>query len=437
MKKRGEKYTDIAVIMKLSADGEGSLPLEEFLTKEGRAGTIVKDKMLLSEKVRKRADSRYNTADLTGVSSVKKSISGLIKKEIIEKTRIVSGESAKPIYKLKCSNLYELSRIFNYIYDADNWVSNGYSRLEKFIESSFFFASMETYLLDIVYYFSLWDETKYPVNIATYTHFFSSKEALDYLPDSINHLSINFEGGGDYLITGNAELPQIWKRNFPEQGPAAYEKKLRELGVLRSLMARLLYSHFGRPMETSEIINFFKFLRKYMEIKKGENFREVEMIDFWFNSFWYGTIQRYVQDMENYYGKGSRSKLVSIIDSDSLFFGLHSFENFRPLKSALILKDDRYQPLRTQISSDWCHPGRYNDALLLPGYTYLAEGVTTKEGREFIRNTIESGICGTSFAPELIEYLEKMVRVPIKVFTEFSLEPYKCIKQGNMQSKSE
>lgn len=294
MDKRGSSHTKVEIVLALAESEKGTRKREDFIISNFRGGTEVRDK-------RRFLSERLNAEGSKGTGIMEKSLSELKKDGLIEQTSIGEGIFFKRAYRLRCNDIYDLSQIFNFILDCERVKSSNsqeYRRLEKFIESPFFERKWYDCILDLIYDFDLWDESKYPLTIK-------------------NPLEIK-----KYARQENPlRVSSFFKKYFPNQGPAKYESNLRKHNFPDALKTSMNESIQG-------YINLFTFLKmSYTQVERESTLEdrfssEKFALDAWFNSFWYGTLSS-----EAYYEGKQFKKEACTMETMELLSGKHGFPN--------------------------------------------------------------------------------------------------------------
>lgn len=297
MDKRGSSHTKVEIILALAENEDGLHKREDFLISNFRGGTEVRDK-------KKFLSERLNGRESNGIGIMEKSLSELKRDGLIEQTSTGEGIFFKRAYRLLCSDIYDLSKIFNFILDAERVKTSDpqeYSRLERFIGSPFFEKKWYDCILDIVYDLELWDEEKYPLKIRNVA------EIKKYTRQQ-NPLRVS----------------SFFRKYFPNQGPSKYESGLREHDFPTALLISL-------NDEIRQYINLFTFFK--MNYDQGEGKGTLSdmfttqrvALDAWFNSFWYGNL-----DLEAFLsGDKQFKKEACMLGIGDLINGRHGFSNER------------------------------------------------------------------------------------------------------------
>lgn len=133
------------------------------------------------------------------------------------------------------------------------------------------------------------------------------------------------------------DFPKLFRRNFPNEGPALYESRLRQHGFQEKYFRDLgLISHKDRfllnliPFE--EVISLFKFVERPLNKMMGTNEPTVDLLDFWFNKFWYGGLADYFEGerIKQQYSFNPVEKIIEqacLLNSGQLLIGRHFFPN--------------------------------------------------------------------------------------------------------------
>ena len=297
MDKRGSSHTKVEIILALAESEDGLRKREDFLISNFRGGTEVRDK-------KKFLSERLNSRESNGIGIMEKSLSELKRDGLIEQTSIGEGIFFKRAYRLLCSDIYDLSKIFNFILDAERAKTSDpleYRRLEKFIKSPFFEKKWYDCILDIVYDLELWDEGKYPLKIKNVA------EIKKYTRQQ-NPLRVS----------------SFFRKYFPNQGPGKYENGLREYDFPTALLISL-------NGEIRQYINLFTFLKMFYDQGEGKGTLSDKFatqriaLNAWFNNFWYGNL-----DLESYLsGDKQLKKEACMLGTAGLVSGANGFENGR------------------------------------------------------------------------------------------------------------
>ena len=295
MDKRGSSHTKVEIILALAENEDGLHKREDFLISNFRGGTEVRDK-------KKFLSERLNSRESNGIGIMEKSLSELKRDGLIEQASIGEGIFFKRAYRLLCSDIYDLSKIFNFILDAERAKTSDpleYRRLEKFIKSAFFEKKWYDCILDVVYDLELWDEDKYPLKIK------SVAEIKKYV-----HQKNPFR------------ISSFFRKYFPNQGPSKYENGLREYDFPTALLVSL-------NDEIRQYINLFTFFK--MNYDRGEgtlsetSTSQRIALNAWFNNFWYGNL-----DLEAHLsGDKQFKKEACMLGTAGLVRGANGFENGR------------------------------------------------------------------------------------------------------------
>ena len=314
MDKRGSSHTKVEIILALAESEDGLRKREDFLISNFRGGTEVRDK-------KKFLSERLNSRESNGIGIMEKSLSELKRDGLIEQTSTGEGIFFKRAYRLLCSDIYDLSKIFNFILDAERVKTSDpqeYRRLEKFIKSPFFEKKWYDCILDIVYDFELWDEEKYPLKIKNVV------EIKKYVHQK-NPLRVS----------------SFFRKYFPNQGPSKYENGLREYDFPTALLVSL-------NDEIRQYINLFTFFK--MNYGQGEGalseMYTSQRIAFnaWFNNFWYGNL-----DHEAYLsGDKQFKKGACMLGIAGLVSGANGFENGRTWDQSDGVLEEILFPLETR-----------------------------------------------------------------------------------------
>ena len=340
MNSRGSTHTKVQIILALTEDPDGRRRRSDFVVTEKRYGKKVKDLRFLSEKVLLRYyDSPNPLPTEKGVGIIEKSLSELRAHKLIERKTIYGDGGRYKWYKLKCNSLYELARIFNFIYDSETVSDdyyNGYERLKRFVTSRFFYRAMSLYIFDLIYYFDLWDAEKYPLSRDCCRMLVSKEKRSKHIPKDSTILFFNPFSGPDF--------PRFFRRYFPKEGPALYESYLRESKLqeqyLRDLglVSTRETAYVMDPEIFDEVLNFFRFLRKLLQISPETNEPKVDLLDHWFNKFWYMGLLYYVRGIESMrqenspVPRGQLTNRICILDQGKILLGKHSFPNAYTIK---------------------------------------------------------------------------------------------------------
>jgi hypothetical protein len=341
MGNKGPKTIKTEIILRLTEDKSGTQRRDTFLSKE-RAGKetskVVTGGFLESLTNRRKSLNLKENIENKGSSafSVEKCLSDLRKEGYLES--IPEKVSHPKEYRLKCNNLYDLFRIFYLVYDSDQHLmnkGNNYERLRELVASPYFYEAWQRNIFDIIYYFELWDELVYPISKESYFHMIEDQEFFSVLPISYKLDYTNLKTGGHFKNKKNEnryvgkDYPSYFRNHFPREGPSMYEDYLRNHELQNVLWERLA------GLEPNLRIDGFVYLSKFLMKYLGDGFDyesiKISDIDFWFNGFWYGTIEEMVDVFRRYLPWENPNRKLCIAGPRSTGKGYHSYENFKPL----------------------------------------------------------------------------------------------------------
>ncbi len=334
------KLIKIEIILHLAKFGSGADRRKAFLLKiRDETGWIKKVNEEFEESLTRRRKSLGNEGKGDkGLStySVEKCLSDLKNEGYIES--IPEKVSHPREYRLKCNNLSELFRVFDFLYRADRKLANmgnNYERLRELVASPFFAEAWERCIFDLIYYFDLWDELTYPINEESYFQMIADQVFFSKLPISYKLDYTNPETGGYFTRKENErpyvakDYPNYFRSHFPGVGPCKYEEYLRSHKLQGVLLERLV--ELEPSLGIDGFIQLSKFLMKYLG--DGFDYKSIRVseIDFWFNDFWYGIIKEMDDLFRRYIPWENQHKNLCIVGLGRINKGYHGYENFRPL----------------------------------------------------------------------------------------------------------
>lgn len=439
MSKKGSKTVSIEIILLLAETESGSVRRDSFISKErkGKESTKEVRKPFLDRLAyRKRSlDLKDKKNKGSSVFSVEKCISELRKNGYIED--IPANVSHPREYKLKCDNLYDLLRILSLIIGSDRVLpnnGNSFERLWEFLRSQYFRVALDRYIFDLLYYFDLWDERLYPITKASYSRMMGDSEFLFRLP-IIYRLDLSRPITG-HLLEGREnqyvypDYPNYFRNNFPGEGPALYEEFLRKEKVQSVLLDRLA----GDGQSIEGFIFLSEFVMKYLGGKFNLETFEIDGIDFWFNSFWYGPLEEMADTLRRYAPREDTDDKVCILDLQSITRGDHQYENFKPLIVAKkLIHLSLCNPANIEFDELSYNVVPHNDLMSFwghyPKYTEYPQwrdsiakrDLFTAEGRLFAQEIIDSISKDTWFPVSLISFIEYFLERPSKLSISPSL----------------
>lgn len=457
---KGPKVIAVALLLVMAGEGAGYAARKEFITSKGsgrayervvnpeflkkmlgQAKKSRKNRTTNKIKVKLKTKKRANNGDSGfSVFSVEKVIADLTRENYIKslpKSRIVPAD-----YSIVCENLYDLFRVFNFIYEAEIALPdhNHFKRLNRFINSPFFKKQFDDRVLDLIYYFDLWDEHIYPLDREYYRIIMGDAKFLSLLPqycirDSTDHR------GGMYGLTSRRQgyvgkvLPKYFRETCYGVGPIHYEINLKKLGFPRLLFEKLKF--YGPLQGISGYVLLSEFLRKYIVGGSDAQATSFEPIDTWFNSFWYGSVGYFRNILQRYdkvLNLEIRADNLCILPTELANNGHHGFENFRPFiimrklihlshgnKQGKELEEKNYTlRFHDQLMSEFGHFPKYTEYMQLNrpkgGSTFL-----TEEGRLFVYEGINQIPKKVWYPPSLIYFIEYFLKFPCKLSVQPSL----------------
>lgn len=341
-------FTSIQIILKLAEISEGKRKRKDFVASNKKGGKEVKDLDILSEKVKEKHYDKSGHPLKDGeasiaAESIDKSLNLLKKRKLIEPIRIYEGGRRYAGYRLRCKSLYDLAEIFNYIYDAETKSSDyykgfrlfpdssGFERLKRFVTSEFFYDAMSLYIFDLIYYFNLWDARKYRLSKEGCKKLISKEGKFKHIPKEPSILYFNPFSGPD--------IPGFFRKFLQNEGPALYESYLKQNMIHNIFLRNLGLFPAGEKTYLidaevfEEVLNLFRFFRKPLKISPATEELAVDLLDYWFNNFWYIGLSAYVSGVESMryedsiIPKGELTKKVCILDPAKMRLGMHSFPN--------------------------------------------------------------------------------------------------------------
>lgn len=351
-------HTLVELLLFLAEKPDGVRLRKEIVGYRKRVA-YVKQKRLLSKNVMANLEAKEKQkrdVESTGLGIIEKSIALLKREGYIDAITAPAKGFPKPAYKLRVRNIFDLGKLFSLIYSSDLKSSNAFVRTQEFIKSPFFLYAFSNHVLEMIYYFCLWDEFKYPIKAESYRKMISTEDNIQSkLPLSsmnINRYGMPREFQSPFrVIPGRDDYqnsPAFFREHFPNEGPAKYENFLKERGFNKFLFIWLVSNKsprkiisFSKPVYDLESFDtFFKFLDKYSEpVKKGSGIR-IDQLDNWFDKFWYGNLasllNQYLFEPNN---KRALRRKVCLLGEGRRKRGLHDFENFIPLLIGNMLND--------------------------------------------------------------------------------------------------
>ena len=434
--KQGRDHTMVEIILFLAEKVEGVRLREEIVGYRNRM-EYVKQERLLPKSSKARLDARKKSGldkEGIGVGIVEKSISVLKRRGYIDTDSIMRGGFSKIVYKLRNENIFDLGKLFNFIYHSDSKSSNALKRTQEFVDSRFFFKAFISHVLEVIYFYCLWDELKYPIRTESYRRMISPEDNIQYkLPLS----SMNFDGFALPRMFPTPFRPDpsrkdyqnsstFFRERFPKEGPAKYGSFLEEHSFNEFLFMRLA-GNLG------SFTNFFKFLEKYSEPVKANSDIRIDRLDYWFNEFWYGNLVLFPKDFSmDRKGEKVLARKVCLLDRERLENGLHDFKNFIPLLIGNMLNDP-------ETTNEYYkeHLSRRPEIKLFDRYgvypqkyplkeTEFGETFTkiTEEGKKFIMSEVRSTSGCICLPTGLIEMLERLLGFHLDIMPLPSLDLY-------------
>lgn len=359
MNRRGYAHTKVELLLRLADDPEGKQWRRAFITPDGHGKKRVTDICLILDCSRYGKEEGWMQNSTSGVkdrnpnpynntmdklpelrtSYIEKALSELKRDSFIETSTIRVGKRRYKAYKLKCNTLLDIAHIFYFILDSEpKWDTypGGYTRLKRFVSSHFFYNAFNKYMFDLIYFYNLWDAEKYPLSKRCCEEIFRkevhTKSVISYL--SSQHFN-PFSG---------SDFPRFFRRFFPNEGPAKYERYLRENRIDQKFLMDLGLIPAEGPGHASEyfqvntevfeeMINLFQFMRKGMVISSETGEPRADFLDHWFDIFWYVGLKDYVDSMEgarnenSMIPRGDLTKNVCLQEWGKIRIGKHYFPN--------------------------------------------------------------------------------------------------------------